>query len=238
MIISEIYKCLQGEGRLAGVPSILIRTSTCNLRCGWIDPVTKVMSKCDTPFTSWNPEINKMDPETINKSVVDMALPHGIRHVIISGGEPTIQPELSQLCSLLKQEGFHITIESNGTTDYNGPVDLFSISPKLSNSVPVGTEFESMHAKARMKINVLKKLTSSYDSYLKFVCNSEADLVEIKGIQLALSLPSDRIYLMPEGQTNEELQARRLWLADRCLDNGYRYTDRMHIILYGKKRGV
>jgi 7-carboxy-7-deazaguanine synthase len=237
MIISEIYECLQGEGRLMGTPSVLIRTSTCNLKCGWIDPVTGVMSKCDTAFTSWDPEINHMTADEIIKKVLEKAGTE-IKHVIISGGEPTMQKELPELCSLLKVLGFHITIETNGTFDFKGPADLLSISPKLSNSIPYGTEFTNVHEQNRLKLDILRKLVYSFDSYLKFVCTSEKDLVEIKEIQKALQLDDIRIYLMPEGQTNEELEKKRQWVANICLLEGYKYTDRLHVILFGKKRGV
>ena len=237
MIISEIYKCAQMEGALMGTPSILIRLSTCNLRCSWTDPVTGHVSKCDSYFTSWQPEINHKTLKEIIEQVVELAGVE-IKHIIISGGEPTMQKELPELCSLLKVLGFHITIETNGTFDFKGPTDLLSISPKLSNSIPVGTEFEEMHKRNRLKLDILRKLVYSFDSYLKFVCTSEKDLEEIKEIQKALQLDSLRIYLMPEGQTDEELKAKRIWLLETCISEGFRYTDRMHIIVYDKKRGV
>jgi 7-carboxy-7-deazaguanine synthase len=237
MIISEIYKCMQGEGRLTGTPSILIRTSTCNLRCGWIDPKTGVMSKCDTPFTSWNPEINQMSISDIIKYVVELAGTE-IKHIILSGGEPTMQKETPELCSQLKVLGFHITIETNGTFDFKGPADLLSISPKLANSTPHGTEFAEMHERNRKNIDTLLKLTRSFDFYLKFVVTSDVDLIEIEEIRTALQIEPLKIYLMPEGQTPEALQQKRLWLEQLCINRGYRYTDRLHIIIHGPKRGV
>lgn len=237
MIISEIYPCLQGEARLIGTPSILIRTSTCNLRCMWIDPITGAKSKCDTAFTSWNPEINHMSVTEIVKKVVEEAGTE-INHVIISGGEPTIQKELSELCTQLKVLGFHITIETNGTRDFKGPADLLSISPKLANSTPYGTKFAQTHEQQRKDLLVLRRLVTSFDTYLKFVVTSEKDLPEIEEIQKVLQLPADKIYLMPEGQSDSELQKRRLWVANLCLLKGFRYTDRIHILLHGKKRGV
>jgi len=237
MLISEIYSCIQGEGQLVGTPSILIRTSGCNLRCAWVDPDTGWVSKCDTPFTSWNPEMKKMTVTEIVKEVVEKAGTE-IKHIVISGGEPMIQKDLSELCSLLKVLRFHITIETNGTFDFKGPTDLLSISPKLSNSTPKGTKFEQKHEQKRLRLDVLRRLINSFNSYLKFVVNSINDLKEIEEIQEALQLDPLRIYLMPEGQSDDELKSRRKWVAKLCQEKGFRYTDRLHVLIYGKKRGV
>ena len=76
MLISELYLCSQGEGLLTGTPSILLRTSTCNLRCRWIDKETGKFSLCDTPFTSWNPELdNEKSPEELYKEILIIARP-------------------------------------------------------------------------------------------------------------------------------------------------------------------
>src|SRR5579875_3241805 len=95
--ISEIFYSIQGEGVLAGVPSVFVRTSGCNLRCTW----------CDTPYTSWNPEGKDQSLEQISETVYGF----GAKHVVVTGGEPMIAPEIVQLTNHLKDAGLHITIE-------------------------------------------------------------------------------------------------------------------------------
>src|SRR5947208_9203032 len=120
--IAEIFYSVQGEGSLLGVPSVFVRTSGCNLRCSW----------CDTPYTSWHP-----DGDTFSTSeVLQSALRYGCSHVVITGGEPMIVPEMPAFTEALHAQGIHITIETAGTVDAPVTCDLMSISPKLSNSVP------------------------------------------------------------------------------------------------------
>ena len=83
MLISEIFHSLQGEGELAGVPSVFVRTAGCNLRCTW----------CDTPYSSWSPEGTQMGVAEIVAEVSR----HPARHVVLTGGEPMLAPELPAL---------------------------------------------------------------------------------------------------------------------------------------------
>src|ERR1700691_6312109 len=108
--ISEIFYSVQGEGMLVGVPSVFVRTSGCNLRCAW----------CDTPYTSWQPE----GEERSLDSIVDEVNSHGASHVVVTGGEPMIGPEIEEMTRRLTQ---HITVETAGTVDANVRCDLMSI---------------------------------------------------------------------------------------------------------------
>src|SRR5512142_1991646 len=126
MKISEIFHSIQGEGILAGVPSVFVRTSGCNLRCVW----------CDTPYTSWQPEGNQMTVSEILAEV--LRWPGG--HTVVTGGEPMIAPEIIELCRDLRGAGQHVTIETAGTVFAPVDCDLMSISPKLANSTPVSRE--------------------------------------------------------------------------------------------------
>jgi 7-carboxy-7-deazaguanine synthase len=201
MNVSEIFgPTIQGEGSMIGVPCVFIRTSGCNLRCKWDDNL------CDTEYTSWNPETNEVPPiEVIRKAI---SLCHGtkVNHIVISGGEPTIQAEeLGEVVRELVSVGFHVTIETNGTqliSPSKVPASLLSISPKLSTSVPRGTQFEKFHNDGRIRVGALKQLLSQYESYLKFVVSKvESDIKEIVALQETLKLDSSRIFLMPEGRT-------------------------------------
>jgi 7-carboxy-7-deazaguanine synthase len=130
---------LQGEGKLVGMPVLFIRTSGCNLRCTWTSQSGKI-SICDTPYASHFPgEVDIMDTgEVVNLVRANLG---PIKHVIISGGEPTLQPlPLVELARYLKKElNVHTTLETNGVLfipELAAHIDLFSISPKLKSSDP------------------------------------------------------------------------------------------------------
>lgn len=243
MKISELFYSIQGEGKRSGTLSFFIRTNHCNLRCRFTGG-----NYCDTPYTSWNPDDKKNLGEIEIKSIIEEYKKAGCRDVVITGGEPTIYPyELSELCAELKKakvDSF-ITIETNGTLsgEFTNFVDLLSISPKLKSSVPFNTEFEKMHEKNRINIEALKgfvslKKRNKTDVQWKFVFSSDNDLREIKEIQSAAGIPDSDIYLMPEGITESDLRKNRLNTIEACIKNNYNYTDRLHILAWGNKRGV
>ena len=140
MKIAEIFHSIQGEGLLAGTPSVFVRTSGCNLRC-WF---------CDTPYASWEPEGEKYEPPDIVSRVLDV----DCHHVVITGGEPLLWPSLVELVNALREAGRHVTIETAGTLEVPLNCDLASISPKLSSSTPLTQEsgwYALMHERARGK---------------------------------------------------------------------------------------
>ena len=224
MRISEIFYSVQGEGSLAGVPSVFVRTTGCNLRCSW----------CDTPYTSWKPEGEEIPIDAIVDRVG--AYP-AARHVVITGGEPMIANGIVALSQRFRALGMHITFETAGTVFAPVACDLMSISPKLGNSTPVGV-FHDMHEKLRLQPDVLHRLIREYDYQLKFVVAAETDLVELKAIVKTLGAPADRVILMPEGIERDVLSERGVWIAELCKTNGYRFGPRLHVYLYGNKRGV
>lgn len=227
MKICEVFATIQGEGLLAGVPSLFIRTSGCNLRCHW----------CDTPYTSWTPEGADWPLDRL----LDWAASHpAYRHVVLTGGEPMIQPELPALTRELRARGLHITIETAGTLDALVACDLMSISPKLANSTPWqrDPQWAERHERDRISLPVLKRLTRDYDYQLKFVVESESDLEEIQTLARALEAPADRVLLMPEGIEDLVLRERAQWLVELCKQHGYRFCPRLHIALWGARRGV
>ena len=67
--------------------------------------------------------------------------------------------------------------------------------------------------------------------------SSPADLAEVAGLQSQFGLDVERIFLMPEGRDPKTLQGRREWLAEKCRALGYRFSDRLHIQLWGDERG-
>lgn len=233
MLIAETFYSLQGEGELTGVPSFFIRTSGCNLRCAW----------CDTPYASWKPE----GAERGVAELVSEARLHPGRHAVLTGGEPMIAPALPALAAALRAGGFHITIETAGTVAPAPDLacDLASISPKLANSTPaaeaVGAGWAARHEATRRRPEVLRAWLDSGRAYqLKFVASGPADLDEIAATvaELDRPVPPSKILVMPEARSLEVMRERAAWLGEACKARGWRYAHRLHVELYGNKRGT
>lgn len=229
MRIAEIFQSIQGEGLLAGVPSVFVRTSGCNLRCHW----------CDTPYASWKPEGPEMAVDQVMKKVLEWNCPH----VVLTGGEPMISPDLPALAAALKKAGKHITMETAATVTPDGVAcDLASLSPKLSNSTPPAERdpaWAKKHETTRLQPSVIADWIKSYDFQLKFVVSTEQDLVEIKDLLARLpAIPFHRVLLMPEGVDAKTLASRSPWLAEICRREGFRFCPRLQIELFGNVRGT
>lgn len=256
--IIDLHTCLQGEGKLAGVPHILVRLSGCNLRCAFKD------SCCDTPYSSFNPEKGKYTLQDIANLCSDHLY---IDNIMITGGEPCLHLEFLQ--EILKDEDCDhpnsITIETNGSIpipfELMTKVSLVSISPKLSSSIPtrekmerLGLEYseslECRHRNTRENIqNIVDWMINASGYQLKYVIGSEEDLNEVEEQldkitneltdreedEFALFLRQN-VYLMPEGVTQEQISAKRVWLMEECLKRGFNYSDRLQILAYGNKR--
>jgi 7-carboxy-7-deazaguanine synthase len=221
--IAEIFYSLQGEGSLIGMPSLFIRVSGCNLRCSW----------CDTPYTSWNPEGRELSVDQI----LEESEAYQASHAVVTGGEPMIAPEIVLLTQRLRERGMHITIESAGTAVQPVACDLMSISPKLSNSTP-GAPWSGQHERLRAQPAVLAQLMASYDYQLKFVIEKPEDLDEARALVAQLKAPREKVILMPEGIERDVLRERGLWLAEIAKKEGYRFSPRLHVELWGNRRGV
>jgi 7-carboxy-7-deazaguanine synthase len=230
MLISEIFYSLQGEGELAGVPSVFVRTSGCNLRCNW----------CDTPYASWQPEGRQMTVEDIMAAVRQ----YPARHAVLTGGEPMIAPGIHELAFQLREQGYHLTVETAATIRPNGiACDLASLSPKLKNSAPdarLDEAWRIRHESLRWQPEVVGQWLAHSCYQLKFVVSQPEDMNEIETwlIQLGGEIPKAKVLLMPEGVTTEALRIRAGWLGELCKQRGYRYAPRLQIELYGNKRGT
>lgn len=208
---------------LVGVPSVFVRTSGCNLRCRW----------CDTPYTSWRAEGQTMSLDQI----LDYVQEHSTGYTVVTGGEPMMAPEMVELTRRLKAAGQHITIETAGTIEAPVISDLMSISPKLANSTPEG-EWRDRHEGSRIVPGVLRALIRNYTYQLKFVVAEERDLEEVEWLVKILESPPERVVLMPEGTDSETLKRRGQWVAEACKRLGYRFSPRLHVDLFGNRRGV
>ena len=224
MKIAEIFYSVQGEGALAGVPSVFVRTSGCNLRCVW----------CDTPYTSWQPE----GAERSIESIVAEVNQYRAEHVVITGGEPMIAPGIEELTRRMPQ---HITIETAGTVGADVRCDLMSISPKLSNSTPRerdGGRWAAQHERLRYQPDVLRRLMRQYPHQLKFVIAEPGDLTEVLEILRDTGADRGRVILMPEGTEAAMLAERSRWLVEICKQERFRFSPRLHVDLWGNRRGV
>jgi 7-carboxy-7-deazaguanine synthase len=235
MRIAEIYASLQGEGLLAGTPSVFVRTSGCNLRCIW----------CDTPFTSWQPEGSDWPVA----AVVDRVLALGGRHVVVTGGEPLITAETTDLCIRLRAAGWHVTLETAGTVlparAAPAVADLMSISPKLASSAPPARTpggWRERHEATRRRDDVLLRLLEA-PAQLKFVIDTPADFAAaadwIADLRAAGGTFADRrVFMMPQGRDPDALDRTGIWLAAACRDSGFQFAPRHHIAWYGNTRGT
>ena len=166
------------------------------------------------------------------------------RHVVLTGGEPMIAPGLAELAAALRGEGRHLTIETAATISPDGiACDLASLSPKLANSTPTGLEnaaWTRKHDALRRQPDVIAAWMAHCDYQLKFVVSSESDILEVHQLlaELPLSPPPHKILLMPEGRTVAELAMRSAWLVEICKKYGHRYCHRLHIDLFGNRRGT
>ena len=225
MGINELFYSLQGEGFLAGVPSVFIRIAGCPLRCRW----------CDTKYALSKEAGRRYSIDEIVQAVQQWPC----SYVVMTGGEPMVESDLPQLAGELKAAGKHITIETAGIAYIpEMPCDLMSISPKLSNSVPDEAKSAKVHNDSRLDIAVLEELTDNYNYQLKFVVDSEADLPEIEEILKKLpNADKQRVMLMPQAATRQELLTKSPIVAELCKRTGYAFSQRLQVMLWDNQKG-
>ncbi len=225
MIINEIFYSLQGEGRLAGVPSVFVRLAGCPLRCRW----------CDTKY-AWSAQAGRQySNEELGASIVPWPTPY----VVITGGEPMVVEGLAELTRILAEARRHVTIETSGIAFVEGlACDLMSISPKLSNSTPAEAGAAAEHEARRLKMEVLQQLIEAYEYQLKFVVDNPADLDEIAAcLEQLRDVHPHKVYLMPQAQTRAELVEKSRMLAEYCLQTGFAMSQRLQVMLWEGQRG-
>jgi len=226
MKISEIFYSLQGEGALASVPSVFIRLAGCPLRCRW----------CDTKY-AWE---ESAGTEYSIEEIVDVAGQWESKYIVITGGEPMIADELSNLCKALKPLAEHITIETAGIAYVPDLLcNLMSISPKLSNSVPQEAKLAALHSDWRLDSAVLKELIDHHDYQLKFVVDSIGDIDEIYETLADVGpVKTDKIFLMPQAVNRSEYIEKSQMVAKLCKQTGFSFSPRLQILLWDNQRGT
>jgi 7-carboxy-7-deazaguanine synthase len=239
--VNELFHSLQGEGKLAGVPSTFVRTSGCNLRC-WF---------CDSYHTSWEPTGAWRDLDDVVAAVEERPGDH----VVLTGGEPTIHEASVDLLDRLSARGYHTTVETNGTVFRDAAIDLASLSPKLATSTPSSERppaggdadidgWADRHEERRLDYDAMSRYVEACDTQLKFVVTGPDDLPEVERVverlreTAGIPIPDGDVLLMPEGTTREELESTRRVVADLALEHGYRYTPRVHIDIWNDAPGT
>ncbi len=228
MKISEIFYSIQGEG-IAGRRAVGVRPH---------QRLQPALPWCDTPYTSWQPEGEEQPLGTI----LAKCRREWPTHVVITGGEPMLAKDIVLFTQRLKEIlEVHITVETSGTVFEPVVCDLMSISPKLSNSTPTEAQaglWSEQHEEMRYQPDVLKKLIGTYTHQLKFVVAKPQDIDEIKPILREIGADRRNVLLMPEGTDPATLAQRSMWIAEICKREKWRYSPRLHIELYGNKRGT
>ena len=235
----EIFASLQGEGPSAGSPSVFVRLSRCNLACRW----------CDTAYT-WRfigdsrPHVRDEAYERLDNQITMTAREAALRvlafpqnRLVITGGEPLLQAApLATMIEMLKEArpALHVEIETNGTVAPTRAlevlVDQYNVSPKLAHS---GNVAELALIPERMRDWAMNPR-----AFFKFVVAEHEDLEDVSALQELYRIVPERLYVMPEGTESSALRTRSRWLAEAALKHGWRFSDRLHIHLYGDTRGT
>ena len=215
----EIFKSIQGEGRNCGKKCVFLRLKGCNLHCSW----------CDTR-DSWDTEdvLNEGVCYKTTQEIVSIIKQYKTKHLVITGGEPLLQQRaLQELVKLLP--GYYIEVETNGTIIPTIRVNQFNVSPKLGNSD---------NKDNRINPAALKRFVEIPYSDFKFVIKDAKDITEVDNFSHLYQVDKRRIFLMPLGKTMRELRKREGIVERLAQSQGYCYTSRLHIKLFGEKRGV
>ncbi len=236
--VSEIFKSYQGEGLNAGKPAVFVRLALCNLYCSWCDTKyswltpdrARVLGLKEYYYSADKAGFQIYSPIELYKIVTSIS---GIRHLVLTGGEPLIwRYRLVEFLSRLKSDGWFIEVETNGTIPpepIEGYIDLFNVSPKLSNS--------SVPYRYRIVENALRRFVELAEmgrAIFKFVVSSHSDLDEIRELIRIYRIPKNRILLMSECRDRVECLERDRYTVELSRKLGVGFTRRHHI-LYGYK---
>ena len=244
--VLEVYRCVQSEGSRIGRPTIAVRTTGCTHRCyfgegGW----------CDSWYTSIHPEKGIFTFNDIIKIYDEN--PH-VKEMMLTGGSPTMHPALvNELTHFAHERDIIITIETEGSafveTDY--PINLISLSPKFSNSIPVNgvvtpggrivdERFIKTHNRFRQNTEAIKQMIEFHSDYhFKPVWDgTKGNLEEIEAYRVELDIPKHKTYIMPAGDNREQLIKMYPIVFNMCAEHGYNMTGRDHIIAFDTQRMV
>jgi 7-carboxy-7-deazaguanine synthase len=218
MQVAEVFYSIQGEGVTAGLPAVFVRLQGCTVGCSW----------CDTKY-SWDPEAGsavELD------ALVEEVSAYPCRRAVVTGGEPLESPSFALLLKALGVQGFTIEVETSGTVPPPPSVARsvqWNVSLKLAGS--------DVDEARRLKPDAIRAFLAR-DAWWKFVVTSDADVAEVLQLAERFALPRARILLQPEAVHREDLLERSRWVVETCKLHGFAFSPRLHVLLWGAKRGV
>lgn len=216
--IAETFYSIQGEGATAGLPAIFVRLQGCSVGCAW----------CDTKY-SWDPAAGH---EVSLDALLEEVAAYPCRRVVITGGEPLESAFFIPLAAALADKGFRIEVETSGTLPppaADGRDIQWNVSVKLGGS--------GVSEAKRVNPEAIRAFLAR-EAWWKFVVTDEGDVAEVLRLAERFALPRERILLQPECLRAEEFVARAPWVAEKCRTHGFRFSPRLHVLLWGARRGV
>lgn len=216
LAVSEVFYSIQGEGVSAGLPAVFVRLQGCTVGCTW----------CDTRY-SWDPARGETVPLA---GLLAQVRAYNARRAVVTGGEPLEAEGFGALVRALKEAGMEVEVETAGVAvPPDVPVDQWNVSLKLANS--------GVPEERRLRPEAIRRFVA-LGAWFKFVIDRPEDVEEVRELETQFALPPDRILLMPEGMSREQVLQKSDWILAECKRTGYRYSPRLQILLWGPRRGV
>jgi 7-carboxy-7-deazaguanine synthase len=215
--ISEVFHSLQGEGPSAGTPACFVRLQGCDVGCGW----------CDTKY-AWEPERGRAWP--LDRLLAELASLGEAPLLVVTGGEPLQQPGIASLLAAAVRRWPRVEVETSGIAapPLSDPRLHYNVSPKLPSATRRWEE-TWRHVEA---------WKSERNATFKIVVGDPPDPEDARRLIAERGLPRGRVMLMPEGCTDAALRARAGRLAELCRREGLRMSPRLHVWMWGARRGV
>lgn len=215
--VSEVFLSLQGEGPSAGTPAHFIRLQGCDVGCHW----------CDTKY-SW--EFSGGQETDLTELWERLRALGEAPLLVVTGGEPLEHPEVGTLLNEALARWDRVEVETSGIAapPLRNPRLHYNVSPKLPSATPRWSE-TWRHAKAWL---------DDPRATFKIVVGDPPDLNDARRLLAEHGIAPSRVMLMPEGMTEERLRERATELAEACKRHGFRLSPRLHVWLWGARRGV
>jgi organic radical activating enzyme len=216
--VAETFYSIQGEGVTAGLPAIFVRLQGCSVGCGW----------CDTKY-SWDEHAGR---EVSLPALLEEVAAFPCRRVVITGGEPLESPLFTPLAAALAARGYLLEVETSGTLEppAAAPTAIqWNVSVKLAGS--------GVAEDRRIDPGAIRAFLAR-DAWWKFVVSGPGEIGEVLRLAERFALPRERVLLQPEGLRAEDLAARTPWLVEACKAHGFQFSPRLHVLIWGARRGV
>jgi 7-carboxy-7-deazaguanine synthase len=217
--VAEVFYSIQGEGATAGMPAVFARLQGCSVGCTW----------CDTKY-SWDPDAGRA--VTLDGLLAEMAV-FPCRRAVVTGGEPLESPLFAPLAEALAARDWQVEVETSGTL--SPPPELAGLGIQWNVSVKLAGS--GVDQARRVRPQAIGAFLAA-SAWWKFVVADEGDLAEVLRLAERFALPRGRILLQPEAIRREELIERGAWVAEACTRHGFRFSPRLHVLLWGARRGV